>query len=346
MEKVSVFIINYNGKNTVLKTIESIYKMQEVSLEIQVIDDGSTDGSAEIIRKSYPNIPVHKHPCNTSNLNIARNEAITGADSHKLLITDNDIFFDSQCLKKLINVMDQDESIATCTPRLMYWSEPERIYTAGTQIHYIGAAIGKYRGEIMEEINQSPSLNCGGGILLIDLSKALRVGGFDENYMMGWGDDGEFYHRLMLAGFKCLYVPTAFAYHEDKLHRIRQSRVLAQTYNRWLFILTHYSTYTIILLIPAFIIYEIMQFLFLSYKRMLFLYLKANTLVLKSLPMILSKRRKIQAMRVVSDKDVLFSGTIFVSPSLLEKTGFLKSFLELINCFFDKYWKVVKKVIS
>jgi len=119
--------------------------------------------------------------------------------------------------------------------------------------------------------------------VLIRREAALKVGGFDEKLLMGWGDDGEFYQRLLRAGFKCLYVPTAFALHENKIvDTIRKFRVAGQTYNRWLFILSHYSIRLIILLIPVFFIYELVQSAFVLMKGVFFHYLKGNLLVIKN----------------------------------------------------------------
>lgn len=346
MEKISVFIINYNGKGTVLQTIESIRSMERVDVTIEVIDDHSTDGSLDMIRSSYPDIPVHVRPFNTAQLNFLRNLAIKLSRTPKLLITDNDIRFDLQCLSELLKVMEQDESVATCTPRLMYWDEPKRVYTAGTRVHYIGAATGEHRGEVPTHINSTPSLNSGGGILLLDRSKALKAGGFDEDYKMGWGDDGEFYQRLMLAGYRCLYVPSAFAYHESKpFTKSRTYRAVNQIYNRWQFILTHYSTRTILLLIPALLLYEVFQFIFLAYKGMIGIYFAGNAMAIKNIPLFLKKRKVIKALKVVPDRELLSSGAMFVSPSLLRSNKLMKLALKGVNVFFNLYWKSIRTFI-
>jgi GT2 family glycosyltransferase len=343
MEKVSVFVINYNGKETVLQTIESIRSMEKVDVTIDVIDDHSTDGSSDMIRSSYPDVPIQVQPFNTARLNYLRNLAIRLSRTPKLLITDNDIRFDFQCLSELLRVMEQDESVATCTPRLMYWDEPKRIYTAGTRVHYIGAATGGRRGEVPAHLDSTPSPNSGGGILLIDRSKALKAGGFDEDYKMGWGDDGEFYQRLMLAGYRCLYVPSAVAYHESKpFTNSRTYRAVNQIYNRWQFILTHYSTRTIILLIPALLLYEVFQFLFLAYKGMTGIYFMGNAMAIKDIPLFLKKRKAIGVLKIVSDRDLLSSGAMYVSPSLLRSNKLMKLALKGANGFFNLYWKSIR----
>jgi len=64
---------------------------------------------------------------------------------------------------------------------------------------------------------------------------------------------------------------------------LRKNRVVGQTYNRWWFILSHYSVLLIILLIPAFLLYEILQILFVLMKGALKQYLEGNILVIKNL---------------------------------------------------------------
>jgi hypothetical protein len=75
------------------------------------------------------------------------------------------------------------------------------------------------------------------------------------------------------------------------------------------------------------------------------IYFRANFEAVKSLPTFYKKRKKIQKMKKVSDKAVLFSGDIFVSPSLLKNNIFLIFLLKFISFFFDMYWKLIKPLI-
>ena len=103
------------------------------------------------------------------------------------------------------------------SPRLTYWDQPDKIYAADTKVHFLGSTIANQRDKIFKgDINDS-STNSGGGICLIRRKAAIKVGGFDENFLTAWGDDGEFYQRLLRAGYSCLYVPGAFALHDKFL---------------------------------------------------------------------------------------------------------------------------------
>lgn len=344
---IEVYIFNFNGRNTILSTIESLYKSTNVNISVSIIDDYSSDDSLELVQRKYPEIQIHRMDHNTKKLNLLRNKALSLGDSKLIFITDNDLNFDKNCLHELCKVMESDSSIATCTPRLMHWDQPDKVYTAGTKVHYIGAAISEQRDKIYDPANdKSPSSNSGGGICLIRREAAIKAGGFDEKMLMGWGDDGEFYQRLLRAGYKCLYIPTAFALHENKIvDTIRKYRVVGQTYNRWLFILSHYSIPLIIILIPVFIIYELVQAVFVLTKGVMPQYLEGNILVFKKFREVLDKRKFVQSIKIKSDKDVMFSGQLYVAPALIQKFGFIKITINGLSAFLDIYWRIIKKVI-
>ncbi len=345
-ELIEVYIFNFNGKNTILSTIESLFKNVGIEIKVSIIDDHSTDESIAMVREEYPNVEIHILPYNTKKLNILRNKALSLAKSKFVFITDNDLNFDKNCLSELLKIMESDEKIATCTPRLMHWDQPDLVYTAGTKVHFIGAAISEQRDKIYNSEFDKIDTNSGGGICLIRREAALKVGGFDEQFMLGWGDDGEFYQRLLRAGYNCLYIPTAYALHENKIvDTIRKFRVVGQSYNRWLFIFSHYSIPLMILLIPVFIVYEIMQAAFVLLKGVFFEYMKGNLLVFRDYKIFLEKRKAVQSIKIISDKKVMYSGELYVAPALTKKFKFLRIAISGLSAVFNLYWSIVKIII-
>ena len=341
MEQIQVFIINYNGYSTILPTIHSILTSEGIRPLITVIDDGSADDSVNLIKKNYPDIEIIKQPLNTKNANKLRNIALNCAFTRYVLITDNDIIYKKNCLIELLQLIKDDPKNATVSPRLMYLSEPERIYTAGTKVHYIGSAIGKNRDQILHTFDNIVEQNSGGGILLCNKDILLKSGGFDDRLLLAWGDDGELYQRLLRYGYNCLYTPTAVAYHEFKpFNKKRHYRVFGQVYNRAVFILTHYSFTTMILILPMLLLYEIMQIGYLSLKGYFFMLLKGYFYVIKNVRYIYQKRVMIQAKRKVADKEVLFADTIYMFNSHLKDSIDVKLF-NMINSILNWYWRKI-----
>ena len=159
VRNLEVYIINYNGKNTILSTIQSLYESCDVKVLISVIDDHSADESIDLVKEKYPDIPVYILPYNTKKVNILRNKALQLSKSEFLFVTDNDLKFDKRCLTELLKVMESDSKIATCTPRLMYWDQPDKIYAADTKVHFIGSTIADQRDKIYEGNITPPSTN-------------------------------------------------------------------------------------------------------------------------------------------------------------------------------------------
>lgn len=344
---ISVVIINYNGKRTVLNTIESLIKQEGILTSIKMIDDFSNDGSYELVKEKYPDLLIIRQAKNTKNLNKLRNLALEISETEKVLITDNDIIFDKNCIYELNKAMERDKEIATCTPRLMYLDDPNLIYTAGVKFHYIGAAVCEQRETYLTEYEKTPSKNSGTGIMLINKKIVLDAGGFDDDLIvMAWGDDGELYQRLLSRGLKCLYIPTAFALHEEKpFSKERSYRAEGQLYNRWVIILTHYSLSTLIILSPVLLVYQIIEFFFMLLKKMPHLFFKALKRLFKNIPLILKKRKEFQKLKVVSDIQRLDSGKMYVSRTLIESNKLLKIFLNSLNIILDYYWRVAKVIL-
>lgn len=345
-EPVTVAVINFNGEKILQETLSSIKRLNYPDFNTILIDDASTDRSIEIVERDFPDVRIIKMDVNTGRPNKLRNIGIRESLNRMVFLTDNDVVFDPECLGRLVGTFKSLTDVAICTPRLLYYDQPERINIASSSLHYIGTSISTKRGTLVKDVKMDgPEPTIGGGIMLIDKEKAISIGMIDEDFPMGWGEDGEVYMRMRLAGFRTLYVSQALGYHRSKEWREeRYHRAFGQVRNRWVILLTQYGIRTLILITPALIVYEIFLLLFMSLKGIPHLYFKGNIDVIKNLGRILKKRKAIQATRKVPDKELLTSGDMYVSPSLIQNP-LLKIGVKLLNGFFNGYWKIVKRWI-
>lgn len=316
MEEITAVVINYNGGSLVLDSIESILKQQGVRVHVIVIDDGSEDGSPEAIKESFPDVEMYREEENTRHVNRLRNKGLRCAATEKVFLTDNDVLLDESCISALLRVMEDDDRIGVCIPRLMYLNEQCRIYQEGGSIHYVGTSVAPSRDTHVSNSESSPKIAVGGGIGLLDMETVQQVGGFDEDYELAWGDDGELHQRMLLAGYKSKSVPSAVGFHEfESFSKARHYRARGQICNRWRFILSHYSGRTLLVIAPMLALYEFAQALYYLLKGIPHLYLKGTLDAIRHLPDILERRRRIQDLRVVPDREVLTAGPIYVRPS-------------------------------
>lgn len=346
---ITAVIVNFNGIGTVLDTIRSLLSMRGVEWEVIVLDDGSTDGSPDAIRREFPQVRVEQEPRNTREVNRLRSAGLALAGTRHVLLTDNDVVFDADCARRLLAVMDADPTVAACFPRLMCLDDPARVYQAGGLIHYVGATIAAHRGSADYASDGKPEPAVGGGIALLDMRMLERVGAFDEDYELAWGDDGELHQRLLLAGHKCLLVPDAIGYHEPKTFgRDRYYRARGQVRNRWRFIATHYSARTLALIAPALAAYEALQAGFFLLRRVPHLYILGTLDALRDVPANIRRRKAIQALRAVPDKSILFAGPIYIRSDHNAGGGaaLVPSVMRAISWLFSAYWSLIQPLLA
>lgn len=343
VEKITVAVITYNGEKHLEECLSAIKSQGYSYYEIIVVDNNSTDHSVNLVKEKFPEVKVLNMKENRGP-NAARNAAIRQADTRHILLVDDDAVLAPGCLKILMKAVADFPEGAVWTPRVVYYDRRNIIQFDGTSLHFIGEAVPNNSDiEIKDVLGTEPfSVAAAAGIaLIIDKKKALQIGLFDEDYFFG-RTDGEFTFRLTISGFKCLSIPQALVYHKVKPRGL--SKVFYQVRNRWYFILQIYSFKTIFIIIPALLIYEISLLLFLTAKGALSEYLRANLAVLKEFPRLMHKRRKVQALKKLSDRQVLHGGDFYLRGDLIEKK-YQKLAKNLLNCTLNLYWKVVKNLI-
>lgn len=136
--KVSIIIVNWNGKEDTLKCIESVLQTDYPNYNIIVVDNASTDDSVKYLKEKYPEIIYLENKENlgwTGGNNTGMEYAIkNGADYCFLL--NNDIILDKNCLKELIRIAKSNKRIGFVVPKVYYHDNPKKIYSAGLNMIY------------------------------------------------------------------------------------------------------------------------------------------------------------------------------------------------------------------
>lgn len=339
---VTVAVLNYNGRQVLGTCLESLRGLTTPVGEILLVDDGSSDGSPDWVRENFPDVRIVEMGENTKRLNVVRNRAIREASKDLVLLVDNDMVLAPACLEWLLWGMRTLPGAAICTPRTLFDHDPTLIYQDAQVLHYVGATPAGSRNLRIDEAEHRPRLSIGlGGLHLLDRGKALQVDLFNEEYVMGWGDDGEFDHRMNLAGHLCYSIPAALVYHR----RVAGARRYYGTVrNRWRFILECYHLRTLVLCAPALLLYEFAIAGFLISKGAGREYLRAAEYMVRHLPSVLRVRRRVQARRRVSDGRLMGSGELFVSSEYVDSSA-LQRGLRLLNAALDGYWRLVRRFL-
>lgn len=338
---VTVAVMNYNGADKLPALFESIRSLTETPAAVMIVDDGSTDGAAEAIHEEFPEVALLHMGRNTGILNRLRNRAFEEADTRLVFIIDNDVVLRPDTLQELLHVMNEYPKAGACMTRAVYWHDPDIIYQDGQTLHYVGASPGTHRGQSVREVDDKPRLSIGWGVQLIDKEAARAVGFFNDKYLLGWGDDGELNHKLHLYGYKCYQVPKSIVLHKrDESSK----RYQAAVQNRLRFILEMYQLRTILLSLPALLLYELSLLGFLGMKGALGDYFRGWKVFLSELPDVLRNRRRIQGFRRVPDRALLGAGDIFIYSDELG-SRILALGYRCLNGVLNGYWRLIQRLI-
>jgi GT2 family glycosyltransferase len=341
-EDVDVAIVSHNSRGTLPRVIDCLVAAGAPPDRITLYDIASTDDTASWLASAWPAVKVRRLDRNLGP-NPARNRALEEATRRFLLLLDSDAFLRSDAPGYLRAALDPSARVGTVTPVVVRAEQPERIQYAGVSLHFICEAVNPWmdrtvadRGADRRDIGSAP-----GVALLIDVAAARQIGFWDERYFMG-KDDGDFCYRLRMAGYRLVEEPRAIVEHGT---RPRSTWMFPfQIRNRWYFMLKNYSAGTILVLLPALIVHETLQFLLLAVKGHLLAWLKAAKDLAGWLPRLGSVRRATQQRRRIRDRDLLVSAPLVVRADLAggNAGGALK---RAYDAWLTAYWGVARRLL-
>jgi GT2 family glycosyltransferase len=336
--EISVVVINYNGRDTLPRTLASIKASGYPFVEIIVVDDGSTDGSAHYVRLNHPDATLVALPENTRNTSLVRNSGLRMVTTPFALLLDNDVTVIKESIEKLLDSAVNNEKLLAITPRLLDEKDEDSIYMDGSALHFLGLTMKANSSRRVSKGGPNVPFNSfGSGIMLIRMAIARDIGLFDERYEFGWGDDGELHLRGRLMGYDVLHHPDAPFLHVAKRHG--KKRAYAQLHNRHRFILTYYSRGTLLLLLPSLLVFELGLLLALLSIGLGGDWTRAVATNWRMRKSLLEQRRLLQARRKLRDRELLSSG-YFQLPGMVSEGKFANSIVKAIALPLNLNWRL------
>jgi GT2 family glycosyltransferase len=311
---VDVVIVTHNNLTTLTRTLESLQAAGCPAPSITVVDIASTDGTSVALASQWPAIARigfsrNDGPCP------ARNAGILAAARPYVLLMDADVLVAPDAVQRLRTAMRDDSQAKIGSPIVVHLDRPDVIQYAGCALHFMCEAVNPWRDRSLTE--RGPD-ECDIGVapacaLLLDRAAAIEVGLFDERYFMG-KDDGDFTHRVKMAGYSILEVPSALALHHSRQRGTWMFRY--QIRNRWHFMLKNYEWRTLFFLLPILLIHEPAQLVLLVAKGHLRSYAWAVGRLLAMIPALPADRAAIRRFRRRHDRELLVSGALLVRDDL------------------------------
>ena len=224
---VSVIIPNYNGKQFIESCLRTVLATDYPRLEIIVVDDGSTDGSAELVEERFgQDNRVRLIRQDSKGAAAAKNTGAKVATGDIFCFLDYDTEVEPSWLKNLIVVLMSDEMVGAVQSLLLDLRARNRdmIQVAGVKIiPYLGLAVPLMQGSNIHEVKLGQIEICGlSAALAVKKHVFFEVGGFDER-LARYTEDLDFSWRIWLRGYKILLVPRSIVYHWTKPPEMRAS---------------------------------------------------------------------------------------------------------------------------
>ena len=199
---VSVIVCSYNGGRTLARCLESLGKLSYPNYEVILVDDGSTDNTAEIAAR-FPNVR-YIHQTNHG-LSHARNTGAAAAKGNVFAYTDSDCMADPDWLYYLIGTLTSGDYAGVGGPNV---SPPARNSIQAC----VAAAPGGPSHVLLTDTVAEHIPGCNMAFYRWAFE---NVGGFDPEYLKA-GDDVDFCWRLQQAGFVIAFSPTAIVWHHRR----------------------------------------------------------------------------------------------------------------------------------
>lgn len=335
---VSVLVLNCNGREHLQACLPSLEAQvyPKDRLQIEVIDNGSSDGSVELLARRFPHVRVHRRD---RNYGFAEpyDSVARASDADYVAFLNNDTRVEPMWVTELVAAADRHQ--ADCVgSRILDW-DGRHIDFVGGLVSFIGHSWQRDTGAPADRAEEDrPLLFACGGSMLIKRDVYVDAGGFDGDFF-AYFEDVDLGWRLAVLGYKTVLAPKAVTYH--RLHGTAGKIAFAQRLrlyerNALAMIYKNYETETLRRVLPAAVALSLVRGLAQSgidsrtfalgstpppatdITTRSAVYLLALEDFCRQLPSLNQKRAAIQSHRRVSDRDVF---ALFGEPFRLHEEG-------------------------
>lgn len=217
---VGVVVLNWNGWRDTAACLESLGRVEWPGVGVLIVDNGSTDGSREILEQRFPQFPLlpvqeNRGYAGGNNLGI-RYWLDRGKDYIALI--NNDVVVRSDFLAPLVSALESDRRLGLVGPLILRRDEPNQIQSAGmdvsiplglTRLTGFGEVdAGQYQGVRSVDFLM-------GACLLVRRAVFEQVGLLDESYFV-YAEETEFARRAARFGFGAALVGQSKVWHRGR----------------------------------------------------------------------------------------------------------------------------------
>lgn len=210
---MTVVVLNYNGMRFLDECLSSLANQTYRDFEVVVVDNGSTDGSAQYLAQRYSG--ECRLLFNERNLGFAtgNNRALALARGELIVFLNNDTRTDPHWLRELVTAADRYPEAGSLASQIRSYQRPDVLDTAGIIIYRDGMSRGLGRMQPAAVFCEQREVFAPSGCAALYRRRVLdEIGGFDDDFF-AYCEDMDLGMRARLAGWTSRYIPTARVYH-------------------------------------------------------------------------------------------------------------------------------------
>ena len=335
--RTSVVIVAYESGPALTRCLHSLDPEVDGKSEVIVVDNG--DGGPEIAEAQRMSFVRVLRPGENLGFAGGCNLGARHATADALVFLNPDTVVAPGAIGALVARLD-DPAVGITTARLRLLDRPELLNSAGNVLHVTGLAWAGRYGEPVEQVTQEEEVAYPTGAAMAMKTRLFwELGGFTEELFM-YQDDLELAWRARLRGLRIVLVPKADVYHEYDYGRNPTKHYFLER-NRLVFLLSAYSGRLLVLLGPVLISTEL---------AMLALSLKDGWArdklagwgwCVRRAGWVRQRRRKTQALRLMSDRELAPHLTSVVDPAMIVVPGLAR----VMNPLLERYWSLVRRAL-
>jgi GT2 family glycosyltransferase len=209
--KTWVVIPTLDGRERLLRTLASLDR-QTAPAEVVVVDNASTDSTAEAVAETHPHVRVIRNERNLG-FGAAINGAALGLDGDLLVLVNNDVVCEPDFLERITEPF-ADPAVGSVAGVLLQSAAPDLVDSAGIELDpTLGSWDHLWNRPVAELAGAGDPVGPCGGAAAYRLPVFKELGGFDETLFAYW-EDVDLALRFREAGLRCVLVRDARALHE------------------------------------------------------------------------------------------------------------------------------------
>lgn len=334
-EKVSVIIVNYNGKQWLEQCINSVQDQDYKNFEILLIDNASEDDSAKNVERKYRDVVIYK---NNENVGFAGgcNTGMKHATGKYLLLLNTDAVLESNFLTEMMKAFEENQKLAIAQSKIVYMDDHNKIDTCGS--FWTNTSLLYHYGNSKDARNSQynkafPVFSVKGVAVLIKRSIAENIGLFDDDFWCYY-EETDFCQRAWLSGYEVWYWPKSVVYHAGGGTSLSFPNDFVQFHNfknKLLSFLKNFELSSLFVILPTFLIMNVVLSLYWllmgKHKHTLSLY-KAILWNIQNLKKTIHKRKQVQKLRTVKDNNYY---------TRVKKNPKLSYYKQLLSMRFEEY---------